>query len=80
MDECVYIGCGGPPAPEGLHVKSDWDGFSLYKFGATATYTCESERFFFESDRQMESFAVKCLEGGRWEEPSPAWPRCVSGE
>ena len=80
MDECIFIGCVDPPEPRGFKVKSDWDGLRVYGFGDTATYTCEDAGlFFFEEDRAMESFTVKCLDNGKWEEPLP-WPRCTSGE
>ena len=79
MDECTWIGCIDPPEPRGFKVKSDWDGFSLYEFGETATYTCEEKGLFFEEDRAMKSFTVKCLDNGKWEEPLP-WPKCISGE
>ena len=79
MDECIWIGCVDPPEPGGFKVKSDWDGLRVYGFGDTATYTCEHAGLFFEEDRAMESFTLKCLDNGKWEEPSP-WPRCTSGE
>ena len=79
MDECIWIGCVDPPEPGGFKVKSDWDGLRVYGFGDTATYTCEGAGLFFEEDRAMESFTVKCLDNGKWEEPSP-WPKCTSGK
>ena len=79
MDECMWIGCVDPPEPPFFKVKSDWDGFSVYEFGETATYTCEDAGLFFEDDRAKKSFTLKCLDNGKWEEPSP-WPMCVSGE
>ena len=76
----MWIGCVDPPEPKGFYIKSDWDGLSVYEFGETATYTCEDEGLYFEDDRAKKSFAVKCLENGKWEEPLPVWPRCISGE
>jgi hypothetical protein len=80
LDECDWVSCIDPPVPAGLKIKSDWDGFALYKFHSSAVYTCEKEEgLFFEDSRERKSFEIKCLPGGKWEEPR-VWPRCVKSK
>ncbi len=76
MDECEWVQCIDPPIPAGANIKHTWDGVTPYEFGANATYECASTSLWFEQDRQMQSFNVTCLPGGRWQVPNP-WPRCV---
>ena len=76
-DDCEWVACIDPPLPEGHNLKNDFDGVHPYEFYTNATYTCEKEGYFFEQDRNMESFQVQCWGGGRWREPNP-WPKCVT--
>ena len=79
LDDCEWIQCIDPPLPEGMNLKSDFDGSSPYEFGDNATYTCASQGLYFEEDKDMESFSVDCLVGGRWKVPI-SWPKCVASE
>ena len=73
LDDCEWIQCIDPPLPEGMNLKSDFDGITSYEFGSNATYTCASQDLYFEDDKEMESFTVECLVGGRWKIPNK-WP------
>ena len=78
IDDCEWIQCVDPPLPEGMNLKNDFDG-TPYEFGENATYTCASPNFYFEEDKNMESFTVECLIGGRWKYPSPS-PKCAKSK
>ena len=78
IDDCEWIQCIDPPLPEGMNLKSDYDG-TTYEFGSNATYSCASERMYFENDKGMENFTVECLVGGRWKVPN-VWHKCVESE
>ena len=79
IDECEWIQCVDPPLPAGMNLKNDFDGITPYEFGQNATYTCASQDMYFEEDKNMESFTVECLIGGRWIYPNPS-PKCVQSK
>ena len=82
MSSCEWTQCVDPPYPRTANnggLKSDWNGANVYEFGSHATYTCNSTDTYFDTDREMASFELECLEGGRWELPTPTWPLCVKG-
>ena len=62
-----------------MNLKNDFDGITPYEFGKNATYACASQDMYFEEDKNMESFTVECLIGGRWILPNPS-PKCVKSK
>ncbi len=76
VHECDWVQCVDPPVPAGLNLKTSWDGMAGVEFGGNVTYSCNGSDYFFDHDKENASFAVVCLEGGRWQLP-PEWPKCV---
>ena len=46
------------------------------EFHDNTSYSCSSDKVFFEEDRDMGEWNLTCLEDGSWEEP--VWPVCLA--
>ncbi|XP_059083225.1 sushi, von Willebrand factor type A, EGF and pentraxin domain-containing protein 1-like [Tigriopus californicus] len=75
VDECIWYQCLDPPTPSGRDLIPLWNGYPL-EFNETVEYVCAHEGLWFENDYDQQSFDVKCLKDGSFDQPEE-WPYCV---
>ncbi len=46
-------------------------------FGDQLSYKCH-DGFYFEEDRDKETYAIECLPNGKYDDPEE-WPTCLPG-
>ncbi len=80
LDPCTWHACIDPPLPSGLGLRHLWDGENPVEFGDTVKYKCARDNLWFEHNRDFESFELKCLNDGSFEDedkPDDEWLNCV---
>ena len=55
-------------------VLTNWEWGQVYQFGEGAVYECEPG-YFFDEDKDLANFTLKCLEDGNWSDHLP-WRVC----
>ena len=61
--------------PDGTNLVSNWEGEPV-EFFDNSSYSCASQDFYFEMDRDKVSWNLTCLDDGSWDVPL-AWPVCL---
>ena len=49
------------------------------EFGHSVEFYCASSDLYFEHERDLQKWKLKCMPGGIWDVPQ-IWPRCVTSK
>ena len=82
----MWYKCYNPPLPPNNEDRNQlnllWDPIKPVEFNEYVNYSCAgfSEKYetFFEHDRDLQYFSIKCQDDGYFEIPDE-WFRCVKG-
>ena len=82
----MWYKCYNPPLPPNNENRNQlnllWDPIKPVEFNEYVNYSCAgfSEKYetFFEHDRDLQYFSIKCQDDGYFEIPDE-WFRCVKG-